>query len=323
MILKSLGIYGWAERDENVLLASLLTGDPLLLIGNHGCAKTLLGNKLAAALGKKFIAYDASKAMFEDVLGFPNVEKLRQGTVEYVSSAVTVWDKEFILIDELNRAVPELQSKWLEVIRSRKIMGIPTAVKWVWAAMNPITYSATQTLDEALIGRFAAFLYPPDVLDMDETDRMAVAVHINGEDAPALDEWGALNAAKTVSEDAAAGVGAALQKMLCTAAGHFHRLRSAMNTLPEFLSRLAELLMRETKHAVALDGRRLGFIYRNVLALRAVELARAETSGTALGGFSASAVHAIRSGIPIGLNDRSVNREETLHKVEVLSLIHI
>jgi hypothetical protein len=39
----------------------------------------------------------------------------------------------------------------LELIRSRRIQGFPTQVKWVWAAMNPVTYSAAQTLDEALI----------------------------------------------------------------------------------------------------------------------------------------------------------------------------
>ena len=49
-------------------MASLLTGDPLLLIGNHGCAKTHVANKVAQALGRKFLVYDASKAMFEDVL---------------------------------------------------------------------------------------------------------------------------------------------------------------------------------------------------------------------------------------------------------------
>ena len=37
MILEQLGIFGWKEADENLVLASLLTGDPLLLIGNHGC----------------------------------------------------------------------------------------------------------------------------------------------------------------------------------------------------------------------------------------------------------------------------------------------
>jgi MoxR-like ATPase len=164
MILEQFGIYGWKEQDENLAIASLLTGDPLLLIGNHGCAKTHLACRIAEALGRRFLVYDASKAMFEDVLGYPNVEKLKQGVVEYVPSPVTVWDKELILIDELNRAIPELQSKWLEIIRSRKIMGFPTKVKWVWAAMNPMTYSATQALDEALVGRFALFIYPPDVL---------------------------------------------------------------------------------------------------------------------------------------------------------------
>lgn len=46
--------------------------DPLL-IGNHGCAKTHLANSIAEALGKRFLVYDASKTMFEDVLGYPNV----------------------------------------------------------------------------------------------------------------------------------------------------------------------------------------------------------------------------------------------------------
>jgi len=37
MILQRVGIHGWEEQDENVVLASLLTGDPLL-IGNSGSA---------------------------------------------------------------------------------------------------------------------------------------------------------------------------------------------------------------------------------------------------------------------------------------------
>ncbi len=51
-------------------------------------------------------------------------------------------------------------------------IGYP-APGWVWAAMNPISYSATQALDNALVGRFAIFLYPPDVHEMDEPFRNA------------------------------------------------------------------------------------------------------------------------------------------------------
>ena len=236
MILKQLGIFGWKEADENLVLASLLTGDPLLLIGNHGCAKTHVANKVAQALGRKFLVYDASKAMFEDVLGYPNVEKLKHGAVEYVPSPVTIWDKELVLIDELNRAVPELQIKWLEIIRSRKIMGFPTQVKWVWAAMNPISYSATQSLDNALVGRFAIFLYPPDVLQMDEADRIKVATHINGDDAPSLSEWTNGETAGTIARADVEDVGVRLRETLMRAGDHFLRLRNQMPTLAEFLA---------------------------------------------------------------------------------------
>ena len=108
-ILEQLGIYGWTGDDENLALASLLTGDPLLLIGAHGSAKTQVAYKVAQAMARKFLAYDASKALFEDVLGFPNVESLKAGRVEYVASAVTIWDKDFVLIDEINRALPEFR----------------------------------------------------------------------------------------------------------------------------------------------------------------------------------------------------------------------
>lgn len=72
-ILEKMGIFGWKEEEENLLLASILTGDPLLLIGRHGSAKTAVAEKMAEALARKFIVYDASKALFEDVLGYPNI----------------------------------------------------------------------------------------------------------------------------------------------------------------------------------------------------------------------------------------------------------
>jgi len=100
VFLEKIGIYGWSEKDENLILTSILTGDPLLIIGNHGSAKTHLANKLAQSFNFKFLAYDASKAMFEDVLGYPNIEKLKEGCVEYIPSPVTIWDKDMVLIDE-------------------------------------------------------------------------------------------------------------------------------------------------------------------------------------------------------------------------------
>jgi len=319
-LLTQLGIYGWKPEDENLVLSSLLTGDPLLMIGAHGAAKTHIAYKTAQALDKRFIAYDASKALFEDVLGFPNVESLKNGRVEYVPSAVTVWDKQFILIDEINRAVPELQAKWLEIIRSRKIMGFPTEVKWVWAAMNPSTdsrYNGTQIMDAALIGRFAIFIYPPEALDMEEVDRIRVVEHINGDDAPSLNEWVQGAKSRTVSSAQTGETGHCLAQVLTRAAGHFVRLREQFASLGMFLSRFSMLVMKETDGKVKLDGRRLGFMYRNLLACRAVELARNETLGDALPEVSESAKRVILASIPVGINQDGVNKEEFLHKVEI------
>jgi len=317
MLLEKLGIFGWKEQDENLILSSLLTGDPLLLIGNHGSAKTHVANKIGQAINKTFLCYDASKAMFEDILGFPNIEKLKSGVVEYIPSKVTIWDKELILIDELNRAVPELQSKWLEIIRSRKIMGFETNVKWVWAAMNPLSYSATLALDDALIGRFAIFVYPPDVLQMDEEDRIKVTFHINGDDAPSISEWSECGPVQTISLQETEQAGQKITELLHKAAKYFSDLRGQLKTLPEFLAKFADLLMRETNGEVSLDGRRLGFIYRNILANRSIELAKVETLGSKLPEFTESARYVVQSSIPVGLNDESLKREEAVHKMEI------
>lgn len=317
MILKSLGIYGWKESDENLVLASLLTGDPLLLIGNHGCAKTHIANKIAEAMGRKFVVYDASKSLFEDILGFPHVEKLKKGIVEYVSSPITAWDKELVVIDEVNRSLLENQSRFLEIIRSRRIMGFPTQIKWVWAAMNPIGYAGTERLDEALIGRFAIFLYPPDVLQMSQEDRIQVTTHINGDDAPSLSEWITETNVKSISQEDTQQAGEWIQTILSMAAQHFIRLREEMTTLSEFLAKFAELALKESKGEIVLDGRRLGFLYRNLLANRAIELAKSELFQSPVRSFAESAKYAIQSGIPIGLNEASLNREEALHTLDI------
>jgi hypothetical protein len=90
-----------------------------------------------------------------------------------------------------------------------------------------------------------------------------------------------------------------------------------MPTLAEFLAKFADLLVRETGGEVALDGRRLGFIHRNLLANRAVELAKAEVFGAVLPGFVESARYVVQASIPVGLNDEGLKREEAVHKMEI------
>lgn len=320
MLFDAIGIYGWSEKDQNTLLASILTGDPLLMIGRHGCAKTHVATKIAQSLNIKFLSYDASKAMFEDILGYPNIEKLKEGLTEYIASPITIWDKDYILIDEINRAVSELQSKWLEVIRSRKIMGYDTNVKWVWAAMNPITYTATNAMDEALIGRFAYFVYPPDVMDMCEKDRIKIAEHINGDDAPALNYWSKTQKMKTINTQSLENFGKLINKILKSASVHFETLANEMTSLSEFLAKFIVVLSKETKGAIDVDGRRLGFMYRNILAVRSVEIAKASLFPGIfdLPDICETAKSVILSSIPIELNEDSADKKKELqHMIEL------
>lgn len=312
MFLESLGIYGWPATDEKLLLAGFLTGDPVLLIGKSGSAKTLVIKVLAQALALKAVTYDASKSMFEDVLGFINPASLKKGCIEYVESPITIWDKEIVFIDELNRAAFEMQSKWLEIIRSRQIMGLPTKVKWVFSAMNPFDYSATNALDDALVSRFSSFIYPPDVLDMCETDAILVTEHVNHDDAPAFEHWGGESIIKKVEY---AAVGDQIRELLTKAAKIYQDLllsEMALN-LPKFLSKFSVFAMKESNQAIALDGRRLGFIMRTVLAVRAIDLAISYKYGVATPDFKQEAKLTIESCIPVALSNNSIKKEEVTH----------
>jgi hypothetical protein len=63
--LPELGVYGF-DRYEPVILAALVTEDPLLLIGRSGTGKTFLLNSLSEALGLAHRHYNASLISFDD-----------------------------------------------------------------------------------------------------------------------------------------------------------------------------------------------------------------------------------------------------------------
>jgi len=104
---------------------------------------------------------------------------------------------------------------------------------------------------------------------------------------------------------------------LRSAGKHFLRLKKDQDSLSKFLAKFAELLVRESHGQIALDGRRLGFIYRNLLANRAIELAKAEDDDMELPDFATSARYVMLSSIPIGLNDEDIKRDEANHQIEI------
>lgn len=337
-ILDQVGIYGYRLKDESRILAGLLTGDPQLFIGRHGAAKSLLAEEVSTALywdshvskGRPlpFVPYDASKASFEDVLGFPNPDALRTGRMEFVHGPITIWDKSFVFIDEINRADPDMQSKWLEVVRSKRIMGYPTNVKFCWAAMNPKGYEGTQDLDEALVGRFAVFNYVPDVLDLSDALRAKVAARVGRDDSPAIRSW--------LGEDEGVSLQERLERLpgwvpdyaqvgreirdLMTKAAHQYMILSQdyggreddriafwvscfANTLRTQSSSKSGDAEENTQEPILLDGRRIGMIRRQILAVRAVQVVRANLFLEPLPDMREAAEIAVKGSIPTGVNE--------------------
>ncbi len=178
--LRSLGIAGW-DALEPAILAALATESPLLLVGPHGSAKTLLLQRLAEALGLAFRHYNASILSFDDLLGYPVPQ---DGRLVYLETPATIWQAEAVLFDEVSRCRPELQNKLFPLIHEKVAQGIPlTRLKHRWAAMNPppqhgsrgtFEYEGAEPLDVALADRFAFVLEAPSLDQLGEDDRRQV-----------------------------------------------------------------------------------------------------------------------------------------------------
>lgn len=256
-IFEKFGIFG-LDKVEDSVLAGLLTGDPVLLVGLHGTAKTLLCSCLAEQMGLKFHAYDASKALFEDIIGIPNPYTLKNGKIEYISTPVSIWDKEFILIDEISRANYSMQNKWLELIRSRTAMGLRAdKLKYIFGAMNPPDYPGARTLDPAVAGRFAFIIDLPTFNAMDYESRARILAVTSRDDSVLIEK-----------EEKAQKID--LAGMIERARANFNETEEKYShVVKRFIFHLSEHL---NSNEFYFDGRRAGMMMRNIMALIAVKI---------------------------------------------------
>ena len=180
--LAALGVFGF-DAVEPVVLAALITEDPLLLIGNSGTGKTFLLNSLSEALGLEHRHYNASLIAFDDLVGFPYPDAKR-GSVKFLETPATVWGAESVLIDEISRCKPEHQNRLFSLVHERRIQGIALPkLRFRWAAMNPCSsdqngaedYAGSEALDPALADRFALFVRASDWGELTPAERMKVA----------------------------------------------------------------------------------------------------------------------------------------------------
>jgi MoxR-like ATPase len=178
-LLRGLGIVGLREL-EPVILAALVTEDPLLLVGAHGTGKSLLLTRISEALGLQFRHYNSSLLNFDDLVGFPLPTE--GGSLEYIKTPAAIWGAEAVIFDEISRCRPDMQNKLFPIVHERRVQGILLEeLRYRWAAMNPPVsdeddgeYIGSEPLDPALADRFAFVVKMPGWEHFNEEEQIAV-----------------------------------------------------------------------------------------------------------------------------------------------------
>ena len=253
---RRLGLYGLGGIAP-VLVAALATEEPLLLIGPHGTAKSLLLTRVAAALGLEFRHYNASLLNFDDLVGFPLPGK--DGRLEYIKTPAAVWGAGAVIFDEISRCRPDIQNKLFPIIHERRVQGISLeGLRYRWAAMNPPStedddngYLGSEPLDTALADRFAFVVEMPGWNALNEAEQLAI---ISATDlTPSADD--------TI----------VLTNALARARAGLPAIRLSLGEgVASYVRTLTALLAQA---GIILSPRRAGMIYRTVLAVDAAALA--------------------------------------------------
>jgi MoxR-like ATPase len=181
------GIVGQADLVERLLIA-LLTEGHLLVEGPPGLAKTRLVKWLSDSLEGSFARIQCTPDLMpSDLTGTP-VYRPQDGTFEFVRGPVF---HNLVLVDEINRAPPKVQSALLEAMAEHQVtVGNETYALprpfLVVATQNPIEHDGTFPLPEAQLDRFLlhVVLKLPDleterqILDLVEAETQSHPPHV-------------------------------------------------------------------------------------------------------------------------------------------------
>ncbi len=169
------------------LLIGVLAGGHLLVEGAPGLAKTRAVKWLADAMEGSFARIQCTPDLMPaDLTGTP-VFRPQDGTFEFVQGPVF---HNLVLVDEINRAPPKVQSALLEAMAEGQVTAGNTTHALpdpflVVATQNPIEHDGTFPLPEAQLDRFLMHvvltLPDPDterqILDLVEAEAIAGETH--------------------------------------------------------------------------------------------------------------------------------------------------
>jgi len=251
-ITRPLGLEGWAAL-EPVVLAALASGDPLLLVGRHGSAKSFLLERLAQALRLEYRFYNASLVSYDDLVGVPVPDETGLA-LRYISTPTSIWQAQVVFVDELSRCRPDLANKLFPIIHERRVQGVKLErLRYRWAAMNPPpgaddgaddedTYVGAEPLDPALADRFAFLIEVPSWAALTDGERTSILLdQFRGRHEFPVDLPSLVAEAERVFEVLTRAVPERLARYFLALAG---ARETADN--PEFSTRRLTMLLRST-----------------------------------------------------------------------------
>ncbi len=149
-------ILGQPELVDGLLIA-LLIGGHVLLEGPPGVAKTLAANALARTLGVTAKRVQGSPDLLpSDLVG---TQIFHQPTGQFTTYKGPVFTN-ILLVDEINRTPPKVQSALLEAMQEHQVTLAQTSHPlddpfFVLATQNPFDHEGTYPLPDAQLDRFA------------------------------------------------------------------------------------------------------------------------------------------------------------------------
>ncbi|WP_420844847.1 AAA family ATPase [Jiella avicenniae] len=149
------GLIGRSALVERLMIA-LLTGGHLLVEGPPGLAKTRAVKLLAGGLEASFSRIQCTPDLMPADLTGTQVFRPQTGRFEFVSGPIF---HSLVLVDEINRAPPKVQSALLEAMAEAQVTagGVTYALPqpfMVVATQNSIEHEGTFPLPEAQLDRF-------------------------------------------------------------------------------------------------------------------------------------------------------------------------
>jgi MoxR-like ATPase len=148
-------LIGGALLTERLLIGLLASGH-LLVEGAPGLAKTRAVKLLAQGLHAPFARIQCTPDLMPADLTGSSVFRPDKGTFEYVEGPIF---HSLVLVDEINRAPPKVQSALLEAMAEHQVTAAGVTHKlpdpfMVVATQNPIEHEGTFPLPEAQLDRF-------------------------------------------------------------------------------------------------------------------------------------------------------------------------